>query len=78
VSATHEFTCEVCKGTFVSDDTPEEIRAEFEERFPGEPYVESEVGSVCDGCDAKLMAWLRSPLAGTAVLLEAWGAEEKP
>jgi hypothetical protein len=54
------FTCAACKGTFPKAWSDEEARAEFEQRFPGEPFDET-VEMICDDCDPAVMAaWIKA------------------
>lgn len=53
-----KYTCASCGGTFLSDRSDVEARAEFNEEFPGETELEV----VCHDCYTQIMAWWRRGL----------------
>ena len=55
----HEYTCDICKGTFTSGWSKEEASAESEKEF-GVEVTEETHGEVCDDCYKKFMAWYKN------------------
>jgi hypothetical protein len=56
------YTCEICRGTFISNPrmTDEDRKTEYE-RTHGKPFSsDDEVGSVCDECYPEVIEWCRS------------------
>ena len=51
---TNEYECAVCHGIFEKALTDEEARKQFEEEFPGMPFVEDGCDLVCDDCYQKM------------------------
>jgi hypothetical protein len=57
VSETRQYTCELCGGTFTTDQPLEEVLAETRENFGHVPDV-ADRGTVCDDCYRDFKAWL--------------------
>lgn len=49
-----EFTCDYCKGEYVSTWSHEEALQEHQDNFPG---VVGEMGQLCDDCYKEFMVW---------------------
>ena len=62
MSNTHTFTCELCGGTFDSDQPDEAAHAEAV-RLWGRRGDAGEMGVVCENCFQDVMAWWRAELA---------------
>jgi hypothetical protein len=73
VSEPRDYTCEICGGTFATDQPLEEVLAETRESFGYVPD-EADRGTVCDGCYTRFRAWLDNlpPERRAELDREAW------
>lgn len=51
------YTCEACRGTFISPASDEEAQAEHAQRFP-EIGPKAELAEICDDCYDKFLKWI--------------------